>query len=126
MNVVVTYIGEGISYYPELTEWVRSLDRNPDDPMFEALALMEGDPDKIRCDGNEMYFIDVTLNGVKYILTSDYPDNKEKEMLSRFHSEGRDEYFEPTESSWDVFYSLPDAIAYRCGGGYYYGINKYK
>lgn len=126
MNVVVAYIGEAVFFYADLADWVRTLDKDPDDPMFDALSLMEGDPDILKCGGKKMYFIDVTLGETKYILTSDYPDDKEKEMLTQFHGENRIAYYEPVESCWDVFKSLPDAIAYRCGMGYFYGIHKHK
>lgn len=125
MKTIVTNISEGIAYYPELADWVRTLDKDPNDPMFDALSLMEGDPDIIRCNGRKMYFFDRVIGDTQYVLTSDDPDEKEKDMLSRFHGEERDEYFESVESCWDVFHSLPDAIAYRGGGGYFYGINKY-
>lgn len=126
MKVVVTYIGEGISYYPELSQWVRSLGENPDDATFDALSLMEGDPDIIKCNSNKMYFIDTVIGDIRFVLTSDYPDDKEKRMLSQFHGENRDDFYEIAECSWKVFDSLPNAIAYRGGIGYFYGVNKYK
>lgn len=125
MKVVVTYIAEGIFHYPELAEWVRGLDENPDDEMFDALSLMDGDPDIIRCEGRRMCFIVVPLGGKRFVLTSDYPDDKEKRMLSLFHSDNRDDFYKTAECSWQMFDSLPNAIAYRGGRGYYYEINEY-
>lgn len=126
MDVIVCEISKGIAYYPELAEWVRSLGLDPDDKMFDALSLMNGDPDIIRCNGNKMYFIDTVIGDIRFVLTSDEVNPKEKEMLSRFHGENRDDFYEIAECSWKVFDSLPNAIAYRGGVGYFYGINKYK
>lgn len=126
MKVVVTYIEEGIYYYPELAEWVRSLGKNPHDATFDVLSLMEGDPDIIKYNGNKMYFIDTVIGDIRFVLTSDEVNPKEKEMLSRFHGENRDDFYGIAESSWKVFDSLPNAIAYRGGIGYIYEINNYK
>ena len=127
-KIIVTNISDGIVYYPELADWVRTFDYDPDDENFDALCLLEGDPDIIKYDGWRMYFIDVDLDGVKYILTSDEVDDKAREMLTRFHdTDVYDTYYESAEdNTWRGFEALPEAIAYRGGQGYYYGINKYK
>jgi len=127
MKIIVTNISEGIAYYQELSDWVRSLDKDPDDSMFDALSLMEGDPDIIKYDGCRMYFIDIELNGTKYILTSDEVEEKAKEMLVQFYDPERNNYFKSSENnSWEDFKEAIEAIAYRGGQGYYYGINIYK
>lgn len=94
MDVIVCEISEGIAYYPELAEWVRSLGLDPDDKMFNALSLMDGDPDIIKCNGNKMYFIDTVIGDIRFVLTSNEVNPKEKEMLSRFHGENRDDFYE--------------------------------
>ena len=127
MKIIVTNISEGIAYYQELADWVRSFDIDPDDSMFDALSLMEGDPDIIKYDGHRMYFIDVNLNGIKFILTSDEVDDKAREMLTRFHGPERDKHYQLSENcSWEDFEAAAEAIAYRGGQGYYYGINLYQ
>lgn len=63
METIVTPICEGISYYNDLYEWVKSFDDDPNDPDFDASSYLGGDPDIIRCDGNKLYFISTQLNG---------------------------------------------------------------
>lgn len=125
MEIIVKQIDEGLFSEADLKKWARSFGDNPNSKSFEALKYLEGDPDKIKCDGNEMFFMDVDLNGVKYILTSDYATDREKEMLCRFHSAEREEHFTLEECKWSCYDSAPEAIAYRGGGGYYYGIWSY-
>lgn len=123
MKTIVTEISEGLAYYPELCEWVRKFDIDPDDEMFEPLSLMEGDPDKLKCDNREIYFMDVDLGDTKFILTSGEVNDKEKKMLTEFHN---DEVFKQnyskTESRWSDFDNATNAVAYRGGSGYLYCI----
>ena len=125
MEIIVTNISEGISYYQELADWVRTFDQNPDDPMFDALALMEGDPDKIKWGKHEMYFIDVDLNGKKFVLTSEEVDTQSRTMLKRFHDPEFTRWYKNLPCDWDDFNAAENAIAYRGGAGYYYHIWKY-
>lgn len=69
-QIIVTEIAEVICYYPELAGWVREFDQDPDNPHFEPLSPMEGDPDIIRCNQDETYFIDIQRRNTTYILTS--------------------------------------------------------
>lgn len=125
MKIIVTQIDEGLFAEADLKKWARSFGDEPDDPAFEGLKYLEGDPDILKYDGNKLYFMDVDLNGVKYILTSDYATAQEKEMLRRFHGGEREKHFTLEECRWDVFDATVRGIAYRGGQGYYYGIWSY-
>jgi hypothetical protein len=125
MEIIVANLREAIAYYRELDEWVRTFDMNPDDPMFDELALMEGDPDKIKWGKNELYFFDVDLNGRKFILTHDEVDAQSKLMLERFHSPNFKRWYESQPCDWAAFDAAENAVAYRGGAGYYYAIWKY-
>ncbi len=125
MEIIVTQIDEGLFAEADLKAWARSFGDDPDDPNFEALSYLVGDPDKIKCDGDELYFMDVDLNGTKYILTSGYPSEQEKEMLKHFHGQERDNYFTLQKYSWDVYDAVAKVIAYRGGCGYTYAIWEY-
>lgn len=122
MKTIVTEISEGLAYYPELCEWVRSFDIDPDDTMFEPLSLMEGDPDKLKCDDRELYFMDIDLGDTKFILTSDEVNEQEKKMLAEFHRDDFEQNYSKTESDWSDFDNAKSAIAYRGGKGYHYFI----
>lgn len=122
MKIKVTEIDTGLFAESDLKAWARSFGDDPDDPRFEGLAYLEGDPDKIKCDGRELYFTDIDLNGVKYILTSDDPTKEEEEMLKRFHGGQREKYFTLQLCDWDGYDDTPKAIAYRGGRGYTYSI----
>lgn len=122
MKTIVTEIGEGIAYYSELHDWVKSFDIDPDDEMFEPLALMEGDPDKLRCNGRELYFMDIDLGETKFILTSDEVNDEEKKMLAEFHQDDFKERYAVGECNWEIFDNATNAVAYRGGKGYQYTI----
>ena len=122
METIVTPIGEGTYYYNDLNQWVKSLGDNPDDPDFDALRYLEGDPDIIRCNDNKLYFIAPVVNGKRYVLTHDEVDATEREMLTHFFDEDFMKYFEALPSNWDVFNRAERAIAYRGGSGYLYSI----
>jgi hypothetical protein len=125
MEIIVANLREAIAYYQELDEWVRTFDMDPDDPMFDELALMEGDPDKIKCGRNELYFFDIDLNGRKFILTHDEVCAEENLMLRRFHDPDWKRWYESLPCDWAAFEAAENAIAYRGGSGYYYAIWKY-
>lgn len=122
METIVTPIDEGIVCYEELYEWAKSFGDDPDDPDFDALSYLEGDPDMIRCDGNKLYFIAPVVNGKRYVLTHDEADATEREMLTRFFGEDRRRYFEALPCKWKAFNGAERAIAYRGGSGYAYSI----
>lgn len=122
MKTIVTEISEGIAYYPELHDWVKTFDLNPDDAMFEPLSLMEGDPDKLKCDEREIYFMDIDLDNTKFILTSDEVNEQEKKMLTQFHMDNFHENYHQGECNWKTFDKATNAIAYRGGSGYVYCI----
>lgn len=122
MKTIVTEIGEGIAYYQELHDWVKSFDIDPDDEMFEPLSLMVGDPDILRCNDRKLYFIDVELGGTKFILTSDEVNEQEKKMLTEFHQDDFKERYSVGECNWETFNDATNAVAYRGGKGYLYTI----
>nr|WP_195461785.1 hypothetical protein [Alistipes sp. D31t1_170403_E11] len=94
MGTIVTPIGEGIAYYNDLYVWAKSFDDDPDDPDFDALSYLEGDPDIIRCNGKKLYFMSIVLKGKRYVLTHDEVDSTEREMLTQFFEEDFRQYFE--------------------------------
>ena len=120
METIVTPIGEGIHYYDDLNRWARNFGDNPDDPDFDALRYMEGDPDILRCDGYKLYFISMVLNGKRYVLTHDEVTDTEREILTRFFEEDDRRYFEALPCGWKAFDAAERAIAYRGGSGYFY------
>lgn len=121
-TIIVTEISEGIAYYPELHEWVKSFDIDPDDAMFEPLSLMEGDPDKLKCGDREVYFMDIDLGDSKFILTSDEVNDEQKKMLTEFHQDNFKERYSEGQCSWETFNKATNAVAYRGGKGYLYTI----
>lgn len=125
MEIIVTPISEGIAYYKDLHDWAESFDDDPDDPNFDALSYLEGDPDKIKCNGHELYFISTTLNGIRYVLTHDEVNDTEKEMLIHFWQDNFKDYFKELPCSWEAYDNVSKAIAYRGGGGYFYTIWEY-
>lgn len=125
MEIIVSNLREGIAYYQELDEWVRTFDMDPDDLMFDELLLMEGDPDKIKWGKHEMYFFDIDLNGRKFILTSDEVDAQSRTMLKRFHDPDFKRWYENLPCDWAAFDNAENVIAYRGGAGYFYHIWKY-
>ena len=122
METIVTPISEGICYYNDLNEWARSFGDDPNDPDFDALSYLEGDPDILRCDGYKLYFIAPIVNGKRYVLTHDEVDVTEHEMLTHFFEEGYRRYFEALPCDWKAFDGAGRAIAYRGGSGYVYSI----
>ena len=122
MKTIVTEIGEGIAYYQELHDWVKSFDIDPNDEMFEPLSIMEGDPDILRCNDRKLYFLDVELSGTKFILTSDEVNEQEKKMLTEFHQDDFKESYSVGECNWETFNDATNAVAYRGGKGYLYTI----
>lgn len=122
MEIIITPICEGFTYYKDLYEWAQSFDDDPNDPDFDALSYLDGDPDILRCDGKRLYFINIELNGKRYVLTHDEFNDKEKEMLTRFFQEDFRQYFRGLPCSWETFEAADRAIAYRGGSGYVYSI----
>ncbi len=122
METIVTPIGEGIYYYDDLNQWARNFGDDPDDPDFDALRYMEGNPDILRCDGYKLYFISTVLNDKRYVLTHNEVTDTEREMLTRFFGEDYRCYFEALPCEWKAFNGAERAIAYCGGSGYVYSI----
>lgn len=125
MEIIVIPIREGILYHNDLYEWARSFDDDPDDPDFDALSYLDGDPDILRCDGNKLYFMAVVINGKRYVLTHDQLSDIEREMLTRFYQDDFRRYFEELPCDWAAFDAADRVIAYRGGKGYLYTIWNY-
>ena len=127
MEIIVCEIAVAIVYYPEVADWVRTFDYDPEDKHFEPLCLFEGDPDILLIDNWRTYFMDVELNGKKFILISDEVNDQIKDIFTKFYGEDSASHFDsPEEQSWELFNNSKIAIAYRGGQGYYYNINIYK
>lgn len=111
-----------IEFYPELWDFMEL----KDDEYYEEdyLTLFEGDPDMLKIDDYITYFMDLTVNDTKYIITnSDEPDDFE--ILKKFFSDDFKESFETTEpNNWESWEQLNNGIAYRGGKGYVYTIWK--
>ncbi len=126
MEIIVTEVGAGIVYYPELHKWAVDCDCNPDDKNFEALSMLDSDPDIIKCeDCEKLYFITIEREGKKFVLTSDETTPEQNKMLTDFHTENWNENYSATESTWANFNALTNSIAYRGGKGYNYTIWDY-
>lgn len=125
MNTIISQVNEGISRFPDLQRWIREDVMEPDSPDFDALSLLEGDPDILRCDGYIQYFISVEVNDVRYVLTSDELSDAEREMLECFFSDDFRNRFCQQGYTWDYFNRQQRAIAYRGGSGYLYSIWNY-
>lgn len=126
MKTIVTPIWEGICYFNDLYEWALSFGDDPNDPHFDALSYLDGDPDILRCDGNKLYFISTVLNGKRYVLTHDEVNTIERELLTRFFEDDYTRHFETLPCNWDAFNKAERAIAYRGGSGYLYSIWGYQ
>ena len=125
METIVTPICEGFTYYNDLYEWARSFGDDPNDPDFDALSYLEGNPDILRCDGTRLCFISTVQNGKRYVLTHDEADDTEKEILTRFYQPDFQDHFDALPCSWEAFEAAARAIAYRGGSGYVYSIWSY-
>lgn len=121
-NIIVVEISEGISRYPDLQDWVRFFDDDPNSPDFVACSFFEGDPDILRCDGYNQYFLAVDLNDTRYVLTSDIVTDSERLMLERFFSDDFQDSFTKGVQSLESFNQSDRSIAYRGGSGYVYTI----
>ncbi len=122
METIVTSIGEGLACYDDLYEWARSFGDDPDDPDFDPLSYLEGDPDILRCEGSRLCFISTVQNGKRYVLTHDEASDTERQILTRFYQPDFQSHFEALPCSWEAFEAADRAIAYRGGSGYAYSI----
>ena len=93
----------------------------------EVYDLFQSDPDILRITGSEVSFTEVDINeNTAFIIYSDSEyrafDSEIKGMLQLFYADNFRDYFTNLDSSWTVFRSLVNGIAYRGGQGYHYAI----
>lgn len=96
-------------------KWLYEVDDIEDIEIFE---LFEGDPDILRLDGKNSYFLDLNIDGVEYVL---YTNEDAEGVLEKFYN-GELKPFEPENNSWECFYNQQNALAYRGGMGYFYAL----
>lgn len=97
----------------------------------DVYDLFQSDPDILRIAGSEVSFTEVDINeNTAFIIYSDSEyratESEIKDMLQRFYADNIRDYFTNLDSSWKVFRSLVNGIAYRGGQGYHYAIWEHK
>lgn len=97
----------------------------------DVYDLFQSDPDILRIAGSEVSFTEVDIDeNTAFIIYSDseyqVPESEIKGMLQRFYADNFRDYFANLDSSWKVFRSLVNGIAYRGGQGYHYAIWEHK
>jgi len=97
----------------------------------DVYDLFQSDPDILRITGSEVSFTEVDINEhTVFIVYSDSEyqatESEIKGMLQRFYADNFRDYFTNLDSSWKVFRSLVNGIAYRGGQGYQYSIWEHK
>lgn len=97
----------------------------------DVYDLFQSDPDILRIKNSEVSFteVDIDKNTVFVIYSdSEYKatESEIKGMLQRFYTDNFRDYFTQLDSSWTVFRSLVNGIAYRGGQGYHYAIWEHK
>lgn len=119
MEIIVTEVGSGIAFYKELHDWAKECDCNPDDENFEALSMLEGDPDKVKCGSNETYYLKIEREGKIFIVTSDEPTEGQREILKAFYSPDWKENFTDCTIAKRSYEEAERAITYLERGGYF-------
>ncbi len=119
MEIIVTEVGAGIAFYPELHKWAVDCDCNPDDEMFEPLSMLEGDPDKVKSGSNEVYFLKIEREGKIFIVTSDETSQEQKDILRAFYSNDWREHFTDASIAEQSYEEAESAITYLERGGYF-------
>lgn len=92
---------------------------------WDVYDLFQSDPDILRTKNSEVSFteVDIDKNTVFVIYNdSEYQatESEIKGILQRFYTDNFRDYFTQLDSSWTVFRSLVNGIAYRGGQGYHY------
>jgi len=99
-----------------LCEYLKDLFEVENIEDIDILELFEGDPDMIKIDGYLSPFIDIVIDGIRYVL---FTDEDAKCALEKFYSD-KLERVEYNKNSWDYFDSQKNVLAYRGGKGYNY------
>ena len=97
----------------------------------DVYDLFQSDPDILRIKNSEVSFTEVDINEnttVVIYADSEYEasEGEIKDILRRFYTDNFQDYFTNPDSSWTVFRSLVNGIAYRGGQGYHYTIWEHK
>jgi hypothetical protein len=97
----------------------------------DVYDLFQSDPDILRIKNSEVSFTEVDINeNTAFIIYSDSEyrasESEIKGMLQLFFADNFRDYFTNLDSSWTVFRSLANGIAYRGGQGYHYTIWEHK
>lgn len=97
----------------------------------DVYDFFQSDPDILRIMGSEVSFTEVDINeNTAFVIYSDSEyqatESEIKGMLQRFYADNFRDYFTNLDSSWKVFRSLVNGIAYRGGQGYHYTIWEHK
>ncbi len=119
MEIIVTEVGAGIAFYPELHKWAVDCDCNPDDEMFEPLSMLEGDPDKAKSGDDEIYYLKIERGGKIFIVTSDEPTGEQRQMLQAFYSQSWREHFIDAAIAKQNYEEAHRAVTYLERGGYF-------
>lgn len=96
----------------------------------DVYELFQSDTDILRIKNSEVSFTEVDIDeNTAFIIYSDSEykatESEIKGMLQQFYADNFQDYFTNLDSSWTVFRSLVNEIAYRGGQGYHYAISKH-
>lgn len=118
-EIIITEIGNGIVYYQELHDWAVECECNPDSETFEALSMLEGNPDKVKCGTNESYFLKIERAGKIFIITSDETTEGQNEIIKAFYSQNWKEHFADSNIIQHSYEDSDKAITHLESGGYF-------
>lgn len=121
-TIVLDY-SQAYEHY-DLAQFIDDLYSNGDgdDIVDLTLSMFEGDPDLIRINGEQTTFIDVDVDGVKYVLYIEHIEGIENALSGFFEENYKEHYTGMPDAGWDDFNELENGIAYRGGSGYNYAI----
>lgn len=116
----INILDDGAFEFYELCKKNEWTDSEYDD--FDALKMFEGDPDMIRVNGELGFFMYISeTDTVYYWFEESIGENIDKILIAFFEKRlGREKWNEKFQS-WEYF-GKNNAIAYRGGCGYLYGI----
>ena len=126
MEIIITQVCKAFIDDEALRKWARTLDDNPDSSDFDPMSYLAGDPDKMKCNGRELHFIETELDGTRYVLTNTEVNDVEREVLTHFWQDNFTDYFKELPCTWAAYDKADNVIAYRGGSGYVYSIWGYQ
>lgn len=102
-----------------------------DNGLCDVYDLFQSDPEILRIKNSEVSFTEVEIDeNIRFVIYSDSEyqatESEIKTLLQRFYADNFKDYFTKLDSSWSVFRSLVNGIAYRGGWGYHYAIWEHK